>query len=101
MLVFDTGKSRALPSLKLHGVLGCDAKPPRNVLADALAELAVYKNFSSVNVEIVEIKKTKQGFEARDGGNNIYLGRRIILATGAKDCFPAIERYPEAWEKGM
>jgi thioredoxin reductase len=101
VLVFDTGKSRALPSPRLHGVLGSDATPPQDVLAKAHAELAAYSGFLPVEAEIVEISKNDGGFEARDANGKTYQGRKVILANGVKDVFPDIDGYADAWGKGM
>jgi thioredoxin reductase len=101
VIVFDTQKCRALPSFRLHGVSGSDGQPPANVLAHARKEAAAYKDFIGVNAEIVEIKKVDSVFEAKDSAGTLYRGRRVILANGVRDCFPAIEGYAEAWGKAM
>lgn len=37
------------------------------------------------------------GFELTDDAGAVYTGRKLILATGARDVFPAIEGYAENW----
>jgi thioredoxin reductase len=105
VLVFDTNESRSLSSIKLHGVQGFDHKSPSDVLSQARAELLGYKDFRIIDTEIVEVKKIDDDdglqFVARDVKENIYQGRRVILATGVYDCFPNISGYAEAWGKGM
>jgi thioredoxin reductase len=100
--VFDNGRSRALPSLKIHGVSTFDGMPPAEYFAAARAELARYPDFQSVDAEIVELRKLDNAtFEARDGQGKTYQGKKVILANGVKDCFPDIEGYAAAWGKGM
>jgi thioredoxin reductase len=101
VVLFDTRIPRALPSLRIHGVLGSDSKPPQDVLDQYRSELAAYKDFVGVDAEVVQVKKINAGFEATDRNRKIYQGKKVILANGVKDHFPDIEGYAEAWGKGM
>ncbi|KAL1604769.1 hypothetical protein SLS60_004309 [Paraconiothyrium brasiliense] len=100
VILFDSGKSRALPSLRIHGVLGSDAKPPREVLQEGRAEVESYEGFTGVDAEVVELKKADVGFEATDDHGRRYEGRKIILAHGVKDHFPNIEGFHNPFAQG-
>lgn len=41
------------------------------------------------------------GFEAKDAGGEVWVGRRLVLAMGVRDVFPGIEGYAECWGVGM
>lgn len=101
VILFDTGKSRALPSPRIHGVLGFDGNPPQQVLNEARIEVASYKDYTGIEAEVVEVRKTDDGFEAADNHGETYHARKIILAHGVKDHFPDIEGYAQAWGKAM
>jgi thioredoxin reductase len=101
VLVLDKGITRALPSAKLHGMQGADAKSPQSILDDARAELSKYSNYELAYAEVIDIRKSNDMLEARDVSGNVYSGKRVILANGVEDCFPDIEGYAEAWGKRM
>jgi thioredoxin reductase len=101
VILLDTGKSRAFPSLKIHGVLGSDGKPPQAVLKQARAEVESYEGFTGVDAEIVELRKNDTGFKGTDNHGMTYQARKVILAHGVRDQYPDIEGYAEAWGKAM
>ncbi len=101
VIVFDTGKSRALASPLLHGVLGSDAEAPEHALKRARTELEVYKDYKAIFTEIIEVQKVDVGFQARDKAGVKYHGTRLVLANGVNDRMLDIEGYAEAWGKRM
>ncbi len=48
------------------------------------------------------LRKADDGcFEATDTDGELWMGKKVILATGVRDVYPDIEGYAECWVKGM
>jgi len=48
------------------------------------------------------VRKGDDGcFVATDCEGKLWIGKKLILATGVKDVYPDIEGYAECWATGM
>jgi len=47
------------------------------------------------------VTKFEGGFKVEDTAGSTWKGKKLILATGVEDIYPAIEGYAECWTSGM
>ena len=50
---------------------------------------------------ITKVTKFEGGFKVEDTAGSTWKGKKLILATGVEDIYPAIEGYAECWTSGM
>lgn len=105
-LVFDSGSYRNQHSAKLNLVLGWDGKEATEFRKSARQNiLERYQGieFRDVAIETLHRLENADGilFEAVDALGHKHVGRKVILATGAKDVFPPVEGFAECWAKGV
>lgn len=109
-IVLDSGAYRNGRSEHMHGVPGFDHVDP--VVFRTKAKGDILKRYDTVEfrkTRITEVKKVSLGdlegghehFQATDWQGNVFLGRKVALATGVKDVLPDIDGYNECWGRGM
>lgn len=112
-IVLDSGTYRNSRSEHMHGVPGFDHVDP--VVFRTKAKGDLLKRYDTVDfrkTRITQVKKVvldekSQGqggeyhFEATDWQGNVFVGRKVALATGVKDVLPDIDGYNECWGRGM
>jgi len=97
VLLFDEGKQRNIRSVGMHNYLTRDGILPTEYLKLAHEELDKY------HVSICKYKVTQaralstKGFEVTDSNGDIYLCRRLLVATGVCDNIPNIPGMHELW----
>lgn len=101
VLIFDDGRPRNMRSEGIHNYLTRDGILPADFRKLAHAELEQY------GVKLVEAHAAKartlsgHGFEVQDANGNIYLSRRLLIATGVTDNIPDIPGMKEMWGRGV
>jgi thioredoxin reductase len=94
VLVIDSGEPRNGMAEHMHGVLGHDDLPPRDLLAKGRGEVARY------GVEVRDGTATAATVEA-DGvtvtAGTVERARRLVLATGLRDRLPDIPGLEALW----
>ncbi|MFS4505291.1 NAD(P)/FAD-dependent oxidoreductase [Clavibacter sp. Sh2141] len=113
VLVVDAGQPRNAVAAHMHGVLGHDGKPPRQLVAEGRREIEGYGGVVvDGRVEAVEaIDPVDEGAaEDRpagprfrvtlDGGVEVR-ARRVILATGLADVLPEVPGLAAHWGAGV
>lgn len=101
-IVFDDGTYRNRSSNDIHMVLTADSETPMTYRQKARDELL--HNYDTIKFEdtsIISVRKVQEGFEAKDSKGITWQGKKLTLATGVEDTFPAIEGYAECWGTGM
>lgn len=102
--VFDSGTYRNDASERIHLVLGWDGKRAAEFRASARQNILDQYDtvaFRDVGVEALRRRSADGLFEAVDAQGRTHVGRKVILATGARDVFPPIEGFAECWAKGV
>jgi thioredoxin reductase len=91
--VVDSGRPRNAPAAEMHGFLSRDGMSPADLLALGRDEVTRY------GVELVddEVIAIDPGFSARLASGALLRGRRILVATGARDELPDILGARERW----
>jgi thioredoxin reductase len=96
-LILDEGKQRNLSSRGMHNYLTRDGIAPAEYLKIAHEELKHYQ-VGLIKTTATDIAKLEdKGFKITDQDNNIYLCRRVLLATGVTDNIPNIPGMKELW----
>lgn len=113
-IVLDSGTYRNSRSEHMHGVPGFDHVDPEVFRTKAKGD--ILKRYDTVEfrkTRITEVKKvvlpedSEEGgghgehFQATDWQGNVFVGRKVALATGVKDVLPDIDGYNECWGRGM
>lgn len=108
-IVLDSGTYRNSRSEHMHGVPGFDHVDP--VVFRTKAKGDILKRYDTVEfrkTRITEVKKVldseggqEEHFQATDWQGNVFVGRKVALATGVKDVLPDIDGYNECWGRGM
>ncbi|MRG95044.1 NAD(P)/FAD-dependent oxidoreductase [Polyangium spumosum] len=100
VLVCDAGAPRNAPSRGVHGLLGHDGLPPTELLRRGREEARRY-GVEIRDVEVCDVRRSGERFEAelRDGGK--IEARKVILATGMLDVIPSIEGILEYYGRGV
>jgi thioredoxin reductase len=96
VLVIDRGNARNAPSGGLHGFLTRDGILPADLLSTARAQLASYRSVRLLEAVVEKAwREEGRGFvvELADGARHV--ARRLLLATGVMDDWPAIEGLAE------
>jgi thioredoxin reductase len=102
-VVFDSGLYRNALAKHMHTVPAWDHADPAEFRAAARKNILA--RYTTVQFQDVEIKKITRLpsepqaglFEAADANGKIWLGRKVVLATGVRDVFPAIPGYETNW----
>ncbi|KAF2496115.1 FAD/NAD(P)-binding domain-containing protein, partial [Lophium mytilinum] len=102
VLLVDSGEYRNAGIKHMHTVPSRDHIAPEEFRAAARAQFERYPHVQIKSARIVEAvqKETASGFpgfEIRDDKGETYAGRKLVLATGSRDVFPAIEGFAENW----
>jgi len=86
----------------LHTLPGWDHQHPQAFRDAAIKDLERYGSITVEKVEIETVKQRVDGlFEAADSGGRVWVGKKVILATGVEDVYPDIDGYAECWVSGM
>ncbi|MDI1429857.1 NAD(P)/FAD-dependent oxidoreductase [Polyangium sorediatum] len=100
VLVCDAGTPRNAPARGIHGLLGHDGLPPAELLRRGREEARRY-GVTIRDVEVSDVRRSGNGFEAdlADGGR--VEARKVVLATGMRDVLPSIEGILTYYGRGV
>ena len=101
--LFDSKEYRNAGAFYMNMVPTWDHKDPRDFRAASRKE--ILSNYSTLQIEDTKIEnatRTEDGlFALQDGNGKVWEGRKLILAIGSADDYPAIEGYEECWPTRM
>ncbi|WP_026463594.1 NAD(P)/FAD-dependent oxidoreductase [Adhaeribacter aquaticus] len=89
VILFDSGEYRNAYSNAMNGFISRDGTNPKEFLKLVRADLNKYK-VDLKDRRIVKARRDNNLFEVTDSDNNIYLSRKLLIATGVKDRWPQI-----------
>lgn len=102
VVVFDSGSYRNARSKHLHMMPTWDRQDPESFRAATRADLERYDTVELCKTEIDTIAKGNDAlFEAKDLSGGRWRGRKVILANGVGEQFPALPGYDECWARAM
>ena len=100
VVVVDAGSPRNAPAAHLHGFLSRDGMPPGELLAAGRAEVGGYGG-EIVSGTVRGVEPLAVSFAiTRDDGRALR-ARRLLVATGLVDEFPAIPGVRERWGRDV
>jgi thioredoxin reductase len=87
----------------MHNVPTWDHRDSAEFRAKAKADLlARYDTIQFKETLVESIQRTNTGhFEAIDSEGVTWTGKKVVLATGAKDIYPDIPGYDDVWGRGV
>lgn len=94
-LLVDSGDYRAKHVERSHGYLARDPQDPMEFLATAREQLAQYPTVRRIGGEVTSLRRTAEGFVASFADGTAHAALRVVLATGVRDAFPALENFAE------
>lgn len=101
-LIFDAGNPRNAVSDHVHMTPGFNDKSPNELREVARKELLATGLVQIVPRRVVSATKySDESFEVVDAERQSWKGRKILLATGVEEKFPAIEGFAENYGKSM
>lgn len=86
----------------MHMVLTADHKSPDEFRNKA--RRVILEGYGTVAIEethVTSVSTIEDGFVTEDANGAKWQGKKLILATGVTDIYPAIEGYGECWGTGM
>jgi len=101
VLVIDAGKRRNRYASHSHGFLGQDGAPPGEIAANARRQLEAYPTLSWLEERAEAVTGRLDEFTVVASGDGSHRARRILLATGVADQFPAVDGIAERWGKSV
>lgn len=96
VVVVDAGQPRNAPAKHMHGYVGHDGRSPGEFLAIAHAELAAY-GIEIVNGQVVSVVDDGDRVACTTAGGDVFLARRVVLASGLTDVVPDIPGVRDLW----
>lgn len=80
-----------------HNFLTQDGKTPLEIATIAKQQVEQYESIIFENGVVTDGRFASEGFEICTEEGNIYIGRKLIFATGVKDIFPDIKGFSACW----
>ncbi|KAJ8069777.1 hypothetical protein OCU04_000193 [Sclerotinia nivalis] len=101
--VFDSKTYRNDAAKYQHMVLAWDHTEPSLYRAAARENiLAQYDTVRFHDTTIETVKKTDSGyFQAVNSDGTVWIGRKLVLASGVQDIFPDIAGFEQCWGTGI
>ncbi|MEV8266221.1 NAD(P)/FAD-dependent oxidoreductase [Microbacterium sp. NPDC076911] len=100
VLVIDAQEPRNRFAPHMHGVLSRDGYSPLDLVADGYREVQAVDGVI-VHTRVMEARAVAEGFEVVTESGDRATGRRLIVATGARDVLPGIPGLAEQWGRGV
>lgn len=102
--IFNSSVLRNSKTKHMHNVMGWDHRDPAEFRVkarkDLLARYSSTVQFHDIGIESVS-KRDDGRFEARDEKGAVWIGKKLVLATGVRDLLPDIEGYADCWAEVM
>jgi thioredoxin reductase len=100
-LVVDAGEQSNLAAAGIGGLLGHDHRPPAELYAAALAELAAYPSVELRRGEVVGAERRDPRFELELADGATEAARRVLLATGMEYRPPSLPGIAERFGRSV
>lgn len=92
-LLVDAGEPRNRWVDEVHGYLGADPADPAALLQEGRRDVDRYPTVERVQGRVTAVAAEPPGGFAVEVGDLCHRARRVVLATGVADVFPAVEGF--------
>lgn len=99
-IVFDSGRPRNRATKAVHGFFTRDNTAPLQLLKLGQEQLAPY-GIKHMQAEVRTAKRTREGFKVTLLDGEVYVCKKILIATGVADELPMIEGASEIYGKSL
>ena len=96
-LIIDEGKPCNRQTPHSHNFLTQDGSTPHEIATIAKKQLNKYKHIKFYNGIAISAKKVNESFEVIASNGDIFMAKKLILATGINDKFPNIDGFAACW----
>lgn len=100
VLVVDSGSPRNAPADGVHGLLGHDGTPPRELVERGRAEVRRYGG-SVVEGEVVGAVRGGDAFVVTLAGGETVRARRLLVTTGVVEELPDVPGVRDRWGRDV
>ncbi|MBW7477082.1 NAD(P)/FAD-dependent oxidoreductase [Paenibacillus oenotherae] len=100
-LLIDSSKPRNAVTHASHGFITRDGVKPAEFRAIAHEELSQYPTVRRLEGEVAGLSSTESGFQVETAEGEKFAAGKLILATGLKETFPAIEGFHDFYGKSL
>ena len=100
VVVIDAGMPRNAPAAGVHGLLGHDGLPPRELLERGRAEVRRYGGHV-VHGDVTTATRDRDGFVVTLADDRSITARHILVTTGLVDELPDIPGVRERWGRDV
>lgn len=101
VLLIDGNRPRNAAAHASHGFLTRDGVKPSELRRIAHEELARYPSVRRFEREAADVERTAGGFRIHTVQGDRFEARKLIIATGLKESFPAIEGFRDFYGKSL
>jgi len=96
-LVIDAGKPCNRQTPHSHNFLTQDGNTPKEISEIAKSQVSKYHNIKFYDGLVVNGKRSNKGFEITTSKGDVFIAKKLVLATGIKDIMPDIKGFSECW----
>ena len=100
-ILFDDNKPRNAVTSESHGFITRDGIHPQEFKRVAQEELSKYSDVRIEKKRVHRISKENTLFQLETENGEVYIAKKIILATGFKEVLPDIPRVKEFYGKSL
>ena len=104
-IVFSDSQFRNAGAQAMHGVISRDHEKPDVFREISRSQIEKYGYTQFVDQGVSDLaKKEEDGrivFQATTSDGQLWLGSKVVMATGGSDTFPAIDGFVENWPENM
>ncbi|MDM5225932.1 NAD(P)/FAD-dependent oxidoreductase [Cytobacillus sp. NJ13] len=101
VILFDENKPRNAVTHESHGFITRDGIKPSEFKRIAREDLMNYPGITMENQRVIDIKKENDAFMIRAEDGRCLRSKKVLLATGLRDEFPAIEGIHQFYGKTL
>lgn len=100
-VLFDDNQPRNAVTSESHGFMTRDGIDPQELKRIAQEELGKYPDVQVEKQRVLDVGKKEGLFELKAVDGQVFLAKKLILATGFKEVLPDLERVEEFYGKSL
>ena len=97
VIIIDSEKPCNIQTPHSHNFLTQDGNTPKNISETAKEQVMKYGTVKFKSGNALNAKKEDFGFTVKTNSDEVLQAKKLIVATGLKDIFPAIDGFSDCW----